>query len=85
MGKLSGYDAVECQKAQDWIDTKSPEKIGETGLEAMDKIRTNYRLTIQALFECVPVSRERAEALTLLQTSCMWAIKGIAMNGANAE
>ena len=85
MGKLSGYDAVECQKAQDWIDTKSPEKIGETGLDAMAKIRTHYRLTIRELFECVPVSRERSEALTLLQTSCMWAIKGIAMNGANVE
>lgn len=50
------------------------------GGEAITDLRRAYSVLEAILNELVPNSREKSIALTDLETSAMWAIKGVAHN-----
>lgn len=48
-------------------------------VQRMEDLRKVAKLYAQSLFEFVPATRERSLAITKLEESVMWAIKGIAL------
>ncbi len=55
-------------------------KPSDAGLEMIKNIRKGFTYLHDLLMNHVPPSRERSVALTELETSAMWAIKGIVLN-----
>lgn len=53
--------------------------VSEEAGKKMDAVRAAYHGVIEAIFETMPNSRERAKTLTELETSLMWAIKAIVL------
>lgn len=54
-------------------------------LPKIEKLREAFSLLHEMVEELAPHSRERAEALTHLESSGMWAIKAVVTNDPNAE
>lgn len=52
-------------------------------LPVIQSIRNAYS-TLHKVLLSLPASRERAVAITELETSAMWAIKGLVLNDANS-
>lgn len=52
--------------------------------EIMGALRRDYAEVIEGLYAYCPESRERSEALTLLESSRMWAIMSLAVNTEDA-
>lgn len=52
--------------------------------EAMGALRRGFGEMIEDLYAYCPPSRERSEALTLLESSRMWAIMSLAVNTEDA-
>lgn len=50
------------------------------GLAKITKLREAYSTVQQAIKETCPDSRQKAVALTELETSAMWAIKAVVFN-----
>jgi len=60
-------------------------KPSERGLYKINQIREAYSEVKQAIEERCPESRQRAVAITELETSAMWAIKAVVFNDPESE
>lgn len=56
----------------------------EAGIETIKRIREAYSNLLDEL-NALPASRQLSVAITNLETSAMWAIKGIVMNDPNSK
>lgn len=57
-------------------------KPSDTGLEKITQLRKWFSETDKLIKELCPQSRERAVAITELETTAMWAIKAVVLNDA---
>lgn len=60
-------------------------KPSSTGLEKITKLREAFSALHNLIMVEAPPSRERAVALTNLETTAMWAIKSVVCNDPNSE
>lgn len=60
-------------------------KPSQDGLDKITELREAYSFLHDLIEETAPASRERAVALTELETSAMWAIKAIVCNDPESE
>jgi hypothetical protein len=68
-------------------ETKSPfdyQKPSEEMLPVIEATREAYKV-LHAHLLTLPASRERSVAITELETSAMWAVKGIVFNDPNTS
>lgn len=49
--------------------------------QRVEALRTQYALLCELVEAAMPPGRERALAITDLESSCMWAIKGVSRSG----
>lgn len=56
--------------------------LDDDALRALDRIRAAFSDLLDAVDRDVPASRERSIVVTSLQEACMWAVRGVAVNGA---
>ena len=57
----------------------------EDGLSRINALREAYSSLQRLIEEVAPASRQRAVALTELETSAMWAIKSVVFNDPKSE
>lgn len=60
-------------------------KPSEEGLQKITAIREAYSVVMKAIEDNCPNSRQRAVAITELETSAMWAIKAVVFNDPQSE
>jgi len=60
-------------------------KPSEMGLLKITALREQFSKTKQLIEETCPESRQRAVAITELETSAMWAIKSVVFNDPKSE
>lgn len=60
-------------------------KPGAMGLERIQVLRGAFSELHDLIEATAPISRERAVALTELETAAMWAIKAVVVNDAESE
>jgi hypothetical protein len=60
-------------------------KPGAAGLEKITELRRGYTDLQNLINQLAPASRERAVALTELETSAMWAIKSVVTNDPESQ
>ena len=62
------------------LKTYAYHKPSEAGLETVKNIRNAFSTLHKKLLKVVPEGRERDVALEHLETTAMWAIKGVVLN-----
>lgn len=60
-------------------------KPSPAGLVAINYLRTAFSHTKKVIENVCPDSRQRAVAITELETAAMWAIKAVVFNDPNSE
>ena len=67
------------------LKTYAYHKPSEDGLEKIRMLRVAFSQMHKMIEEMAPQSRERAVALTNLETTAMWAIKAVVCNDPQSE
>lgn len=67
------------------LKTFAYHKPSQEGLDKISRLREAYSTLHDAITEVAPNSRERAVALTELETSAMWAVKSVVFNDTDSE
>jgi hypothetical protein len=62
------------------LKTFAYHKPSESGLSTITELREAFSTVHDAIMQNCPESRERAVALTELETAAMWAIKSVVFN-----
>lgn len=67
------------------LKTFAYHKPSTEGLDKITELREAFSVVHQAIMDSCPNSRERAVALTELETAAMWAIKSVVFNDESSE
>lgn len=78
--RLSGYGAMPRSVTPSRF---MPRAVDERQASTISGLRIAYEALEAAIVQRVPAGRERSIALTELESSCMWAVKGITHGGPN--
>lgn len=58
---------------------------GDEAIEKIEEVREKAKEMVDVIFFCIPECRERSLALTHLEETVMWAVKGICLTDPEAR